>query len=68
MDVNAQDNDGNAALMYVSVVGHKDVARLLIKAGADIHAQDNEGNTALMLTLKNGHTEIVMLLEETDAK
>ena len=37
---------------------HEQVARVLIKAGADLEKQTNSGSTALMLACQNGHNEV----------
>lgn len=37
--------------------GHLDVAKYLVKTGADIEAIDNYGETALDLAIQNGNTE-----------
>ena len=47
--------------------GHVDVAKLLIKAGADINVKDSFGGTAFMYAVDGGHADIVKLLIEAGA-
>jgi len=49
VDVNAQDNDGDTALMTASRGGYLDVVQLLIDAGVDVNAKNDSGETALSL-------------------
>ena len=56
-DVNAQNKDGETALMRAVREGNTEVAEALIKAGADLNAQDKKGWTALMEVAYNGRTE-----------
>ena len=49
-DVNARDEAwGSTALIFASLLGRAEIARLLIAAGADIHATDRQGTNALTL-------------------
>ncbi|XP_019338401.1 fibronectin type 3 and ankyrin repeat domains protein 1 isoform X1 [Alligator mississippiensis] len=55
-------------LMRVSAVtGKKDVASLLIKAGADVNVKDKDGKTPLMVAVLNNHEELIQLLLESGA-
>ena len=51
--VNARDNQGKTALMYVKSEGYDDasadIIRSLVAAGADVNAGDDDGETPLML-------------------
>uniref|UniRef100_A0A7M4ERL8 Fibronectin type III and ankyrin repeat domains 1 n=1 Tax=Crocodylus porosus TaxID=8502 RepID=A0A7M4ERL8_CROPO len=55
-------------LMRVSAVtGKKDVASLLIEAGADVNVKDKDGKTPLMVAVLNNHEELIQLLLENGA-
>ena len=45
-DVNEIDNDGCTALHHACFEGRKDLARLLLKLGAEAHLTDKLGRTA----------------------
>jgi len=62
VDVNAQDNDGDTALMIAVREGHTEVVKLLIEVGADVNAQDSDGDTALMTASRGGYLDVVQLL------
>ena len=59
VDINAVDNNGRTALMWVSEYGYKEIVNSLIKAGAHINAVTNFGYTALMKASCNGYNEVV---------
>ena len=47
--------------MYVCynwIPHHEQVARELLKAGANLDAQEKQGGTALIAACQNGHTEV----------
>ncbi len=48
-------------------MGHVDIARLLLKHGADMNSRDNSRNTPLHLASEYGHLETVRLLVERGA-
>jgi len=48
--------------------GKTEIARLLIKMGADVNAKDYKGSTPLRLARRYGQDEIEMMLEALDAK
>ena len=60
--MNLQDVAGSSALMAASSEGHVEIARLLLRAGADMNLQDAIGNSALMLASNFGHVETARLL------
>lgn len=53
---------GQTALMLAVSHGRKDMAKLLLDAGAAVNIQDEDGSTALMCAAEHGHTDIVRLL------
>ncbi|XP_056651193.1 fibronectin type 3 and ankyrin repeat domains protein 1 isoform X3 [Monodelphis domestica] len=59
---------GWTPLMRVSAIsGNKEVASLLIEAGADVNMKDKDGKTPLMVAVLNNHEELVQLLLEKGA-
>uniref|UniRef100_A0A8D0L8J9 Fibronectin type III and ankyrin repeat domains 1 n=1 Tax=Sphenodon punctatus TaxID=8508 RepID=A0A8D0L8J9_SPHPU len=59
---------GWTPLMRVSAItGNKDVASLLISAGADVNVKDKDGKTPLMVAALNNHEDLVQLLLEKEA-
>lgn len=52
----------STALEISAALGHLDVVRTLLKAGADVNIQDRRGHDALGFAVKGGFTEIVELL------
>ncbi len=58
-NVNAHDDRGQTALMYVS---NDDIARLLIQRGADINAKGDDGAAMLMRAAGEGRVEVVRVL------
>jgi len=58
---------GSTALISASVFGKTDIARALIKAGADINIQNKEGSSALHTATFLCRTEIVETLLAFDA-
>jgi len=77
-NVNVKDNLGRTPLMWVSVLGDKEVVELLISKGAKVDAKDEKGYTALKLASLEGdhrgpfsreqYSEIVALLKKHGAK
>ena len=58
-NVNAKDDRGQTALMYVS---NDEIARLLIQRGADINLKGDEGMTMLLRAASEGRLDVVRLL------
>jgi len=54
-------------LLKAAVGGSKEIAELLIAAGADVNAKDQYGHTPLYTATVFGHQEIVELLIENGA-
>ena len=53
--------------MVAAKEGHIEVAKLLIKAGADINIKSTDGKTTLDHARDNGNQDIVQLLLEAGA-
>lgn len=66
-DVNAVDKRGRSLLMTAVQKGHSDVARHLIKAGANVDAKSRTGDTPLMAAARLGDPVIVHMLLEGGA-
>jgi ankyrin repeat protein len=60
--VNAKDRFGCTALHTASYCGDIDIARLLIRHGADVNATDEFGFTPLQDASDSGQSDIVRLL------
>ena len=60
--VNAQNEDGDTALLNAAYTGHTDIVRLLLAAGADVNAQNEDGDTALLHAAHYEYTDIARLL------
>ena len=59
MDVNARDDKGWTALMYVVDKGYVLLVEPLVKAGADLDVRAPDGATALFMATAHGHSEII---------
>ena len=59
-DIEAKDDDTGSSPLHLS--RGLDVAKLLVKAGAEVRATDNKGYTCLMCASYEGHTETVRYL------
>ncbi len=57
--VDAQDNNGNSALILASYKGHEGAVRLLLARGARQELLDKNGATALHVAAKKGHAGVV---------
>ena len=55
------------SLMVASLLGYKNIVKILLDLGADINAKDNNGQTALMRATDHGYTEIITLLLDKGA-
>jgi cytohesin len=53
---------GTSPLHEAARMGHTEVVKALISAGADIHALDENGKTPLHEAARMGHIETVQLL------
>lgn len=68
VNVNEKDWDDLTALITAASAGHLDIAKILLKAGADVNANDKDGITALMEASIMGHDKIVNALIEAGAE
>jgi ankyrin repeat protein len=66
MDVQAPN--AHASYSSQTVMGNREIVKLLIGRGADVHAKDKEGQTALSLAIRNNLPEIAQILREAGAK
>jgi len=62
VDVNAQNKNGETALMRAVRLGDAESVRLLLAARADVNAVDVIGDTAFTLAYAKGDTEVENLL------
>lgn len=63
IDVNAQDANGNTALIYAVQFGNLEFVKLLLQYKAHTQIQNKEGKTAVELALVSNHQEIIQLLK-----
>ena len=66
-DVNAAGVDGTTALHWAVRSDNQDMAKLLVRAGADATAKDRYGITPLYLAAVNGSAEMIRLLLDAGA-
>ena len=67
VDVNGVDDQGNTALILAARLGHNEVVRALLIAGANVRVKNKEGKTALMLAAEGGHDQTVAALTQAGA-
>ena len=61
--------DGEAGALHMACAkGHKSLARLLLKSGAEVEKDLGKSGTPLQLAAYNGHVSLVILLVEVGAK
>ncbi len=69
---NPNSNEGSdltgTHLMLAVQKGNLEIAKLLVKYGANINCQLSDGSTAMKMAQKNGHTAIVKFLKDAGAK
>lgn len=65
--ISAGGGSGVSALMFATAIGHLDLARSIIDAGAKLEARTALGETALILAAENGWSEGAGLLLERGA-
>lgn len=59
--------DGSPILVAASALGHIEIVKYLLQAGADIESRDAHGSTSLFVAAMFGHEEIVKLLLDNNA-
>lgn len=62
MKLNLQNQNGHTSLACCAMMGHSQVAELLVKAEADLGVTDAEGMTAGMWAARNGHADVMNVL------
>ena len=67
-DVNAQEPNGWAALMFAAMHGDAASVRNLIEAGADVNVKTADGETPLHRAAALGREEVVGLLKAAGAR
>ena len=69
IDINLQDehDDNQTALMIAVGNNQKDIAQLLIAAGANVDLQDDYDRNALMIAAEKGYEDIAQLLIDSGA-
>jgi ankyrin repeat protein len=65
--IDAQNNQGDTALMHAIGHGHTKIAELLVNAKGQPNLQNNKGVTALMFAAAVGNSALVELLLEKNA-
>ena len=60
--LDAKTLTGRTALFAACLVNARDIARLLLDAGAETNLQDVEGSTCAHLAAGQGHPEVIQLL------
>jgi ankyrin repeat protein len=63
-NVNAQDRNGNTALMEAAEDGNVSAAKLLLEAHADRTLKNASGQTALSIASFRNHEEVIRLLTQ----
>ncbi len=67
VDIDAQDSNGETALVEAAQQGNVDIVKLLLEKGAKIEGAERGGWNALILACQNGHLEISRLLLDKGA-
>jgi ankyrin repeat protein len=63
--INAQNNQGETALIIAARNGYVDMVKLLVRHKIDINIKDNNNKTALDVARENGRNSIALLLSTT---
>ena len=67
LDLENHGSYGDTPLMRAALMGHMEMARLLLSYGANINAVNNYGTTALILAAAEGHSDMVRFLVSSGA-
>lgn len=67
VNVDAQTESKDTALMFASSLGHSDAAKALISKGATVNLRGANEATALLRAAENGHTDVVKILLDASA-
>ncbi len=59
---------GRTLLHWAARMGHTEVTKILLKAGAELNAKDEDGDTPLHGAALDGHTEVARILVKAGAK
>jgi ankyrin repeat protein len=60
--VSSKDAVGDTPLHFAALMGHQDVAKLLLAYGADVNAKDNNAQTPLHAAAAGGHKDLAEML------
>ena len=67
-NINAKTSNGWSALRYASMLGHADIAKILIENGANVdEINDSTGSSCLHAAMQGGHLEVTKVLLENGA-
>ncbi|MBI5250012.1 MAG: ankyrin repeat domain-containing protein [Desulfomonile tiedjei] len=67
VDVDAQTESKDTALMFAAGLGHSEAVRALISKGTKINLRGNNDMTALLRAAENGHADVVKILLDAAA-
>lgn len=67
LSIDAQDAEGNTALMLAAYHGHPDTVRALIGRGADVDLRNTRDQSPIAGAIFKGEDEVVTLLREAGA-
>lgn len=66
-NINVKEKHGNTPLHIVAVNNNVEIAKLLLKHGADFHIKNNNGDTPLHIACKNHSFKVFNLFIESNA-
>ena len=61
-EVDAQDTNGENALILAAGAGQKEIVKSLVIAGAKVNLQTQRGATAVLVAAQYGHTSVIRVL------